>query len=104
MMEELFAKFFPQFIALARTRVAAATTAAAGRDHAAAPTVVRELHALAGEAGLLGLRQVIPLARDCELKAKALQRSRGDADADALLGALRELAQLIERLGAQQGG
>jgi len=101
MMEELFARFFPQFIALARTRVATAATAAARRDHAAAATVVRELHALAGEAGLLGLGQVIPLARDCELKAKALQTSRNDADAEALLGALRELTQLIERLGSQ---
>jgi HPt (histidine-containing phosphotransfer) domain-containing protein len=101
MMEDLFAKFFPQFIALARTRLSVATSAATGRDHTAVPTIVRELHALAGEAGLLGLRQVIPLARDCELKAKALQASRADGDADALLGALRELSQLIERLGSQ---
>jgi HPt (histidine-containing phosphotransfer) domain-containing protein len=101
MMEELFAKFFPQFVALARTRVGVATEAATGRDHTAVPAIVRELHALAGEAGLLGLRQVIPLARDCEVKAKSLQGSRSEADAHALLGALRELSQLIERLGSQ---
>ena len=64
--------------ARARPRVAMAITVATQRDHAALPTLVRELHALAGEAGLLGLHDVVPLARDCELKAKALQASRGD--------------------------
>jgi HPt (histidine-containing phosphotransfer) domain-containing protein len=98
-MDELYAKFFPQFVMLARKRLSVATAAAAAHDHPAVPSIVRELHALLGEAGLLGLGQVIPLARDCELKAKALHGSRADADADALLGSLRELAQLIDRLG-----
>jgi chemotaxis protein histidine kinase CheA len=98
-MEDLYAKFFPQFVMLARKRLSVATTTATKRDHAAVPTIVRELHALVGEAGLLGLRPVIPIARDCEHKAKALQGSRADADADALVAALCELTQLIERLG-----
>jgi HPt (histidine-containing phosphotransfer) domain-containing protein len=57
---------------------------------------VRELHSLAGEAGLLGLHQIIPVARDGEQKAKRLHTSHADADADALAAALRELDQIID--------
>ena len=99
-MEELAAKFLPMFIDVARARVRLATTAATSRDHTAAPTTERELHALAGEAGLLGLRDVIPLARSCELKAKALRTSHADEDADALLAALRELERVIDGIAA----
>jgi len=59
---------------------------------------VRELHSLAGEAGLLGLHQVIPIARDGEQKAKRLRTSRADADAEALIAALRQLDQIIEAI------
>jgi HPt (histidine-containing phosphotransfer) domain-containing protein len=99
-MDDLYARFLPQFIALARTRVAVACAAATGRDHEAAPTLIRELHALAGEAGLLGLRDVIPLARDCELKAKSLRASQADADADELLTALHRLERAIDGIAA----
>jgi HPt (histidine-containing phosphotransfer) domain-containing protein len=102
MMEELAARFLPQFIAIARTRVATATQAALVRDDAAATTTMRELHALAGEAGLLGLRDVIPLARDCEHRAKELRAATADADidgrAEALIEALRRLERAIESL------
>jgi HPt (histidine-containing phosphotransfer) domain-containing protein len=99
-MDELAAKFLPMFIKIARTRVQVATTAATSRDREAAPTTVRELHALAGEAGLLGLRDVVPLARDCEQKAKALRSSDAEADVDALIAALHELARVIDRIAA----
>lgn len=95
-MDELAAKFLPMFIKIARTRVQVATRAATARDGEAGPTTVRELHALAGEAGLLGLRDIVPLARDCEQKAKALRASNADADADALIAALHELARVID--------
>jgi HPt (histidine-containing phosphotransfer) domain-containing protein len=101
MMEELAARFLPQFIAIARTRVAAATRAALGRDDTAATTMMRELHALAGEAGLLGLRDVIPLARDCEHRAKELRAASaggdGDGRAEALTEALIEALRRLER-------
>ena len=100
MMEELAARFLPQFIALARTRLQAATTAVTGGDHAADPVMERELHALAGEAGLLGLRDLIPVARDCEQKARVLRASHKAADADALLVALRELGRMIDGIAA----
>ena len=60
---------------------------------------MRELHTLAGEAGLLGLVEVVPLARDGELKAKQLHLTGTEADAEALLAALRELETTIERIG-----
>ncbi len=60
---------------------------------------VRELHALAGEAGLLGLIEVVPLPRAAELKAKQFCTSR--ADADALVAALTELRTLMEHVGAR---
>jgi len=98
-MDELYAKFLPQFITLARSRVALALAMAAPagpRDDDTTKKIVRELHTLAGEAGLLGLREVVPLARDCEDKAKLLQLTRSEADADGLVAALHKLAGIIE--------
>jgi HPt (histidine-containing phosphotransfer) domain-containing protein len=103
MDEDLYAKFLPQFVALARRRVVLALAAVAQRDHGALSATVRELHSLAGEAGLLGLTEVIPLARDGERKAKVLHVSRADPDADALVAALQELEQLIERIAVTKG-
>jgi HPt (histidine-containing phosphotransfer) domain-containing protein len=97
-MDELYAKFLPQFVTLARSRLALAISTAGVRDDAAVTKTVRELHTLAGEAGLLGLRQVVPLARDCEQKAKQLHSSRADADAETLVAALRQLAGVIEEV------
>lgn len=95
-MDELYARFLPQFVALARTRLATAISIAGQRDHAATNTMVRELHTIAGEAGLLGLTSVVPLARECEHKAKLLHG--GGLDADGLLASLHRLAQEIEAL------
>src|SRR5215470_6611560 len=99
-MDDLHAKFMPQFLELARARVAAALKAAAARDHLATTTTARNLHTLAGEAGLLGLHDVVPLARDGEQKAKSLGASRTDADAELLVDALRQLERVIESIGA----
>jgi HPt (histidine-containing phosphotransfer) domain-containing protein len=99
-MDDLNAKFLPQFLDLARARLAAAIKAAAARDHLASPTIARNLHTLAGEAGLLGLHDVIPLAREGEHKAKSLGASRTDADAELLVDVLRRLEAVIESIGA----
>lgn len=98
-MDDLHAKFLPQFVVLARSRVAVALKATIERDHAATQKVVRELHTLAGEAGLLGLHAVVPLARDSEQKAKDLNRTRNDADADMLVAALQQLERVIDEIG-----
>ena len=99
-MDDLHAKFMPQFLELARSRVAAALKAATARDHLAATTTARNLHTLAGEAGLLGLHDVVPLAREGEQKAKSVGASRSDIDAEQLVDALRRLEQIIESIGA----
>ena len=98
-MDDLHARFLPQFLELARTRVAAALQAAAARDHLAAPTIARNLHTLAGEAGLLGLHDVVPLARDGEQRARALGGSRTEADAEQLVDTLHRLERVIEHIG-----
>ena len=100
MEEDLRAKFLPQFVALARSRVSVALAAVARRDREATKAIVRELHSLAGEAGLLGLTEVLPLARDSERKATLLHVSQADADADALVAALRQLELVIEGIAA----
>jgi chemotaxis protein histidine kinase CheA len=103
-MDDLVARFLPQFVALARARVATAITVATLRDQSAAPTLVRELHTLAGEAGLLGLGDVVPIARDCEAKAKVLQRTLAGPDAELLLAALHQLDRVIESIAASLPG
>jgi HPt (histidine-containing phosphotransfer) domain-containing protein len=100
-MDDLFARFLPPFLALARSRVEVALAGAARREQAELAKSIRELHTLAGEAGLLGLSDVVPLARDCEKKAKELQASRTEADAEVLVDALRQLERVIESIAAE---
>jgi HPt (histidine-containing phosphotransfer) domain-containing protein len=99
MMDDLLSRFLPQFVTLARTRIETAITAAKKRDADSVKTTVRELHTLVGEAGLLGLAQVVPLARECEQKAKHLHASQTDAEVVGLVDALRELNRMIEVIG-----
>jgi HPt (histidine-containing phosphotransfer) domain-containing protein len=101
-IEDLQAKFLPRFIELARSRVERAIEIATRNDQEAAASIARELHALVGEAGLLGLATVVPLARDCESKAKRVGTSRSPEDAAALIAALRELGIAIELVGPGQ--
>lgn len=99
-MDDLHARFLPQFVKLARARLATAIKAVGDRDQPAFARVGNDLHTLAGEAGLLALHDVVPLARDGEHKAKAFQLSRSDADAEVLLAALHQLDRVIDQLGA----
>jgi HPt (histidine-containing phosphotransfer) domain-containing protein len=100
-MDELFAKFLPQFTELARDRMRRAYAAAAQPDEPSLTTVMRDLHGIAGEAGLLGMAQVVPIARSAEEHAKRLRDNRGEAEAAAFLGALRELGAALEAVGAK---
>ena len=94
-MDDVLARFLPQFVTLARTRIASCRAAAVAGDRAAVTTATRDLHTLAGEAGLLGLTAVVPLARDAEVKFKAA--------ATDLPAALDRLAQAIEALAPAPG-
>lgn len=99
-MDDLLASFLPRFTALAKTRLARSLEVAMQRDHAGTAAIARDLHAVAGEAGLLGLASIVPLARASEEAAKRLRASRAEADADALVASLTELQQAIESVAA----
>ena len=100
MMEELYAKFVPQFLELARERMQRAYEAAAKPEGPALTVVIRDLHGIAGEAGLLGLAHLIPIARNAEEHAKRLRDAPGADAASAFVGALNELGAALETVGA----
>jgi HPt (histidine-containing phosphotransfer) domain-containing protein len=95
-MDDLIATFVPKFVATAKTRIAKSLELATKRTPDGVPQIARELHAIAGEAGLLGLSAIVALARAGEDQAKRLRTSRSDADADALVASLTELQGAIE--------
>jgi HPt (histidine-containing phosphotransfer) domain-containing protein len=102
-MDDLIATFMPKFAAIAKTRIAKTIDLATQRTPEGVPTIARELHAIAGEAGLLGLGAIVALARSGEEHAKRLRTSRSDADADALLASLAELKTAIDGVTPTSG-
>ena len=104
MMDDLYEKFLPQFVELAKARMDRSLELLAKPDHAAITAVIRELHAIAGEAGLLGLPQIMGLARQTEDLARRLRDSgaAADVDADSLAGALRDMRNALELVGASR--
>lgn len=100
MMDELYEKFLPQFVELARVRLERAMEAAARPELATLQVVIRELHAIAGEAGLLGITSIMGLARQAEDHAKRLRDSGTQGNADAFVGALQDLRNALEHVGA----
>jgi HPt (histidine-containing phosphotransfer) domain-containing protein len=103
-MDDLLASFMPRFKDLAGTRLTRSIEIAEQRDHANLATIARDLHAVAGEAGLLGLAAIVPLARAGEEHAKRLRTTRSDADAVALVASLTELKRAIEAVMHQPKG
>jgi len=101
MMDDLLAAFMPKFTAVAKTRVARSLELAMHRDPEGAHMIARELHAIAGEAGLLGVTNIVALARAGEEHARRLRTTRSDSDADALLASLTELKHAIELVSPQ---
>lgn len=90
--DQLRREFLPRFKTLAATRIARVRAVAEAPTAAACEEVARELHALAGEAGLLGLGAVLGAARQAELFAAELAQSPADASLrERLLRALDEL-------------
>jgi len=100
MSEDLRTVFLPRFTALARTRISQAIEVANRRDIGATATTLRDLHALSGEAGLLGLSEIVPYARESEARARRVYDTREDSDAEALVAALTDLASAVERVAA----
>jgi len=100
-MDDLLASFMPKFTAVAKTRIARSIELAMQRDPEGVHAIARELHAIAGEAGLLGIGNIVVLARAGEEHARRLRTTRNDADADALLASLTELKHAIELVSPQ---
>ncbi len=95
-MKDVIARFLPKFKRLAEARLVELTAIAHERDSAKALSIARDLHSLAGEAGLLGLTSIVQIARTCERLAKQHHASHSDTDSDALLAALSELGGAID--------
>jgi chemotaxis protein histidine kinase CheA len=98
MMEDLLATFMPKFTAIAKARVARSIELAEKRDPDAVTQIARELHSIAGEAGLLGISTVVALARAGEDRVRLLRKSRSDADLDALHASLLELQRAVDHV------
>jgi HPt (histidine-containing phosphotransfer) domain-containing protein len=99
-MDELLAKFLSQFLVVARSRIAMSHAAATQREAAPIQKIIRELHTLAGEAGLLGVSNIVPLARECEKQAKSFLANRSDEQAEVLVASLRELERVVDEIEA----
>jgi HPt (histidine-containing phosphotransfer) domain-containing protein len=94
-------KFLGRFTALARERISLGMNVAASTECDEALHLARELHSLAGEAGLLGLPHLLVSARTAEEAATKLNASRDPSEREALKAALSELGQAIERIASE---
>lgn len=101
MTDDFLARFMPKFTAIAKTRIARSLELANQRSPEQVPAIMRELHSIAGEAGLLGLGTLVVLARSGEEHAKRLRTTRSDEDANALLAVLTELESALESIVAR---
>lgn len=94
-MDQLTAKFLPRFASLARDRLLRAFQIANERHRERADAVVHDLHAIAGEAGLLGLEAVMGAARSAEDAARQFGTRGAEADAAAFVQCLQNLERAV---------
>jgi HPt (histidine-containing phosphotransfer) domain-containing protein len=92
-MPELRLRFLPRFLEGGRERVRTAHLACRVTDWR---TVADQMHALAGEAALLGLIDVATLARACESVAR--QESATSDAAEKCAQGLREIEVALDLL------
>lgn len=85
--------FMARFADLSERRIARGRSAAA--DRGALKDIARELHSMAGEAGLLGVPEVMALARAAEQAALELARSGSGECHEALCCALTDLETAV---------
>lgn len=98
LLDELQARFVPRFKLLAVKRLADATSAVVERDFDRIAAAARDLHAIAGESGLLGLGEIAAQARAAETRAHAASTSRDTVDVELLVAAVGALGRLVESL------
>jgi len=99
-MDDLVAKFMPQFVASARAQMAKVGRWVVRRDQAEKKAILREIHSLKGDAGMLELVEVVLLAKDCEEKVKPLHADSTEADVEHVVAALRQLEAVIAGIEA----
>lgn len=102
-MHDLVTTFMPRFLASAQKRIARSLELAAKRP-ADILGVSREMHAVAGEAGLLGITQIVTLARAGEDHAKRIRASGTDDGVESLLASLHELQRAVDVIAKNQKG
>ncbi|HJZ87338.1 MAG TPA: Hpt domain-containing protein [Polyangia bacterium] len=102
MIDDLRARFLPRFVAASRARLARSRglTAPASADPG---TLAKELHAMAGEAALIGFPDLADLARATEISARAWASGHADA-AERCRRNLAELEVAVEALALAQSG
>lgn len=97
MLDELRARFLPQFLDTARQRMQRVFGLLSPEHPANAREVVAEVHTLGGEAGLLGYPEVASLAKDVE---QAALRWQGSSDAGDVVTCARSARLLVRALKA----
>jgi HPt (histidine-containing phosphotransfer) domain-containing protein len=95
-MDQLVKKFMPRFVTLARERLRGAIEAANASRFDRAEVLAHDMHALAGEAGLLGLEDVVTLAREAEQAAKRFGSTSSVHDIATFVDALKALEQGVD--------
>jgi two-component system chemotaxis sensor kinase CheA/two-component system sensor histidine kinase and response regulator WspE len=101
-MEDVKRKFLPRFVSLAKERIRAGLDVAqADLRGEEALHLARELHSLAGEAGLLGFSELLSIARAAEEAATELHSRRTEERSQALKSALSELHVAVCRIEDQ---
>ncbi|MDB4936303.1 MAG: hypothetical protein JWP87_3275 [Labilithrix sp.] len=103
-MEDVKRKFLPRFAALAKERIHHGLTVAAAVEGDNALDLARELHSMAGEAGLLGLGDLLALARNAEVAALQLHAARVPSKRTALEQALLELERAVAVVAREAAG
>jgi HPt (histidine-containing phosphotransfer) domain-containing protein len=100
-IEDLRARFLPAFVAAARERIVHALESLSTGRKPDAGLVARELHALAGEAAVLGVGEVATLARQGEAAARRWCASGNLEDEAACARSLYSLTGQVETLAAR---
>jgi HPt (histidine-containing phosphotransfer) domain-containing protein len=94
-VEDIRRKFLPRFAALAKERIRVGLEVAEAFEGDQALVLARELHSMAGEAGLLGLGDLLSIARAAEVAATQLHASRVPSKRTALQQTLLDLLRAV---------
>lgn len=99
-VDDIKRKFLPRFAILAKERIDKGLDVAMNADGDETLVLAREMHSMAGEAGLLGLPDLVVLARAAEVAATQLHGARVPSKRTALQRTLLDLHEavvLVER-------